>query len=110
MKSLIKSIVSTGLLFVAFLLMSADYERTDLVNDNKDSANIAIIQFTVQGLDSANVAWVQDRLDTVKGITFNFACWADTIIFIEYDSLKTNECRLKEVIKKLGYNPKPREL
>lgn len=108
MKNLITSIVSTGLLFVAFLLMSADYQRSDLIYDNKDSANIAIVQFTVHGLDSANVSWVQDRLDTVKGITFNFACWADTIIFIEYDSLTTTETRLKEVIKKLGYEPKLR--
>lgn len=111
MKYLLKNLFAAAIIFFAFLLASADFawSTKSPFYDGKDSANITFVQFTVLGLDSAHVPWVQDRLDTVRGITFNFACWADTVIFIEYDSLKTNEARLKEVIKKLGYNPVVRE-
>jgi hypothetical protein len=111
MTHLFKNIFAASMIVSAFLLASADnaWSTKSHFIDGKDSANITFVQFTVLGLDSAHVPWVQERLDTVEGITFNFACWADTVIFIEYDSLKTNEARLEEVIKKLGYNPVVRE-
>jgi len=111
MTNLLKNIITATILFSIFLFALAEYgwSSKPYFYDGKDSTNITFVQFTVLGLDSASIGWVQDRLDTVAGVTFNFACWADTVIFIEYDSLLTNQAKLKEVIKKLGYNPKVRE-
>lgn len=110
MRNLVKNFLPTAFITIAFVLVSAAYEPPlqPVRADNADSANIAIAEFTVLGMDSSTVGWVQERLDTVEGIHFNFACWADTIIFIEYDSLKTDKEKLMGVIKKLGYHPKPK--
>ena len=111
MNNQIKNILTTIILLLVVFMAVANYKRDNKpeLPDGKDSTNIAIVQFTVLGMDSARVGWVQDRLDTVTGITFNFACWADTIIFIEYNSLKTNETKLEKAIKQLGYHPKVRK-
>jgi hypothetical protein len=45
-------------------------------------------------------------LDATDGVVFNFACWSDTVVFIEYDSLLTDKYRLMHVIEGLGYQPK----
>lgn len=110
MRYLVKNFLPIAFIISALVLISAGYEpsRQPLVGDDADSANVAIAEFTVLGMDSSTVGWVQERLDTVEGIHFNFACWADTIIFIEYDSLKTDEEKLMGAIKKLGLLPKPR--
>jgi hypothetical protein len=111
MKYLLKILITATIFFSIFLMAPTEYgwSSKPYFYDGKDSTNITFVQFTVLGLDSASIGWVQDRLDTITGVTFNFACWADTVIFIEYDSLLTNQARLKEAIKKLGYDPRVRE-
>lgn len=111
MRKKIKYFMAFALLTISCFLINPGFSYSSHPNNtpDNDTTNIGIAQFTVVGLDSVSVGWVQDRLDTVTGITFNFACWADTIIFIEYDSLKINQDRLLNVIRQLGYNPKVRE-
>jgi hypothetical protein len=60
-------------------------------------------------MDSASVGNVQDILDATDGVVFNFACWTDTVIFIEYDSLLTDKHQLMDVIEDMGYRPEFRE-
>lgn len=70
-----------------------------------DTARIAIVEFTVLGMDSITITNVQDVLDTACGVNFNFACWNDTVVFVEYDSLLTNKYRLMNLIEDLGFVP-----
>jgi hypothetical protein len=73
-----------------------------------DSARISTITFTVYGMDSSTVAGVQDKLKATEGVNFNFACWTDTIVFVEYDTVLTNPKKLMKVISKMGYKAKIR--
>ncbi|NCA87040.1 MAG: hypothetical protein EOM83_16005 [Clostridia bacterium] len=68
-----------------------------------DTNRIAVVEFTVRGMDSLTVDVVQDALDTACGVNFNFACWMDTVVFIEYDSLLTDKFRLMSLLNSLGY-------
>jgi len=111
MKTFIKFIPVIVLIFVAsFSLTSNRPASVDFeYSGDSDTVNIAIVEYTVYGMDSASVGHVQDVLDATDGVVFNFACWTDTVIFIEYDSLLTDKYRLMDVIKNLGYRPKIRE-
>jgi hypothetical protein len=111
MKHLIKYIPVIVLIFVAtFSLTSSQLATTDFEYfGDADTANIAVIEYTVYGMDSASISTVQDILDATNGVVFNFACWTDTVIFIEYDSLLTSKYRLMDVIEEMGYRPKFRE-
>nr|NQU90755.1 hypothetical protein [Bacteroidota bacterium] len=73
-----------------------------------DTARIATVEFTVYGMDSLTIETVQDALDTTTGVSFNFACWTDTVVFIEYDSVLTNPDRLMHLLKNMGYPAKVR--
>jgi len=108
MKHLIKYIPVIVLIFVAtFSLTSSQLESSDFeYSGDSDTANIAIIEYTVYGMDPASVGNVQDVLDATEGVVFNFACWTDTAIFIEYDRLLTNKYHLMDVIEEMGYRPK----
>ena len=70
-----------------------------------DTARIAVVEFTVLGMDSITVNTVQDILDATCGVNFNFACWSDTVVFIEYDSVLTDKFQLMTVINDMGYTP-----
>jgi hypothetical protein len=59
-------------------------------------------------MDSSTVSGVQDKLKTTKGVNFNFACWTDTIVFVEYDTVLTNPAILMKAIIEMGYKPKIR--
>ncbi len=78
-------------------------------NDNNDTTNVTVVEFTVLGMDSISINYIQDVLDTTTGVVFDFACWSDTIVFIEYDSLRTTKYDLMGVIRSLGYDPKLRD-
>jgi hypothetical protein len=97
------------LLFVAAFLIMAFVQPT--INDDNsgdcqaDTAHIAVVELTVLGMDSITITDVQDRLDETCGVAFNFACWTDTVVFIEYDSLLTDKYQLMAVIQNLGYRP-----
>jgi len=110
MRNYIKYIPAVIIVFVAFfsLTSSQPLKADNGPTVNSDTANIAIVEYTVYGMDSASVGHVQDVLDAADGVVFNFACWTDTVIFIEYDSLLTDRYRLMDVIKDLGYRPKIR--
>ena len=73
-----------------------------------DTSKIAVVELTVYGMDSLTINDVQDRLEETCGVSFNFACWADTMVFIEYDSTLTDPVRLMAVIGEMGYRPKVR--
>lgn len=68
-----------------------------------DTNRIAVVEFTVHGMDSLTIDVVQDALDTACGVNFNFACWMDTVVFIEYDSLLTDKFRLMSLLNAMGY-------
>lgn len=70
-----------------------------------DTARIAVLELTVLGMDSITITDVQDRLDETCGVSFNFACWSDTMVFIEYDSVLTDKMKLMAVIEEMGYQP-----
>ena len=70
-----------------------------------DTSRIAVVELTVLGMDSITISDVQDRLDEACGVSFNFACWADTMVFIEYDSVLTDKLKLMAVIEEMGYKP-----
>jgi hypothetical protein len=70
-----------------------------------DTSRIAVVELTVFGMDSITITDVQDRLDETCGVSFNFACWADTMVFIEYDSVLTDKQKLMAVIEEMGYKP-----
>jgi hypothetical protein len=75
-----------------------------LANDCQiDTNRIVVIELTVHGMDSLTVDLVQDALDTACGVSFNFACWTDTVVFIEYDSLLTDKFRLMRLLNSMGY-------
>jgi hypothetical protein len=73
-----------------------------------DTARIAVVELTVLGMDSITINDVQDKLDKTCGVSFNFACWTDTVVFIEYDSVLTNKLQLMALIRELGYTPSVR--
>ena len=106
----------TGLIFILILLLAAFYpvRATDRYpaggDDGKDidTSRLAVVEFTVCGMDSVTINYIQDALDTTAGVNFNFACWNDTIVFIEYDSILTNTPTLMGTLEKLGYPAKVR--
>jgi hypothetical protein len=110
MKHLIKYLIAVILIFIAgFTLTSSQPVKADnKLTGDPDTANIAIVEYTVNGMDSISVDHVQDILDATDGVVFNFACWSDTVVFIEYDSLLTDKYQLMDVIKDMGYRPKIR--
>ncbi len=111
MKHTIKYFSVVIFIFIAGLsLTSSQFAHTiSEATGEADTANIAVVEYTVYGMDSASVGQVQDVLDATDGVVFNFACWTDTVIFIEYDSLLTDKYRLMDLIKNMGYRPKFRE-
>jgi|GEM_PF-2117559 len=74
-----------------------------------DTSRIAVVELTVLGMDSITITDVQNLLDETCGVSFNFACWTDTVVFIEYDSLLTDKHRLMAVIENMGYCPSIRQ-
>ena len=104
-------------LFVTFAIVAAVFSATYQINasDEKQSAGgidttrISTVTFTVYGMDSGTVSIVQDKLKATEGVNFNFACWADTIVFIEYDTVLTNPAKLMKTIRELGYKAKIRK-
>lgn len=70
-----------------------------------DTSRIAVVELTVRGMDSITITDVQERLDETCGVSFNFACWADTMVFIEYDSVLTDKFKLMAVIEAMGFQP-----
>ena len=103
-------------LFVAVMLLMAFFSATYQINassekyfDGKiDTTRISTVTFTVYGMDSSSVSGVQDKLNVTEGVSFNFACWADTIIFVEYDTVITSPAKLMKTIIEMGYKPKIR--
>ena len=100
------------LLFVAAFLNLA-FVKPASFNDGSDdcqadTSRIAVVELTVLGMDSITITDVQNLLDETCGVNFNFACWTDTVVFIEYDSLLTNKYQLMAVIENMGYRPSVR--
>jgi len=104
-------------LFVAVMLIMAFFSATYQINASSekyfdgdiDTTRISTVTFTVYGMDSSSVSGVQDKLNVTEGVSFNFACWADTIIFVEYDTVLTNPTKLMKAIIEMGYKPKIRK-
>ncbi|MCX6257310.1 MAG: hypothetical protein NTW49_05350 [Bacteroidia bacterium] len=70
-----------------------------------ENPNLVDITFKVIGMDSISINKVQDALSKTEGISRNFACWTDTVVFVEYDvSLITKE-KIMSVIKDTGFTP-----
>ncbi len=97
------------LLFIAAFLSLAFAKPAPFDNNSDDcladTSRIAVVELTVLGMDSITITDVQNRLDETCGVSFNFACWTDTVVFIEYDSLLTDKFRLMAVIENMGYRP-----
>ena len=110
MKKLVLNIIVV--LVVILSAFSATYQLNASSNlflkDGIDSTRISTVTFTVIGMDSSTVSGVQDKLKATKGVNFNFACWTDTIVFVEYDTVLTNPKKLMKVINKMGYKAKIR--
>ncbi len=103
LKPLFFVVILAGIFSLAFVSPNDNFN-----GDNEckpDTARIAVVEFIVPGMDSATVTDVQNRLDATCGVSFNFACWADTVVFVEYDSLLTNKRILMAVIEEMGYEP-----
>jgi len=104
-------------LFVALILVVSFFSATYQISASSekylsgdiDTARISTVTFTVYGMDSSSVSGVQDKLKAIEGVNFNFACWTDTIIFVEYDTLLTNPDKLMKEIFDMGYKPKIRK-
>jgi hypothetical protein len=101
------------LLFVAAFLSLA-FVQPKINDDNSadcqaDTSRIAVVELTVLGMDSITITEVQNLLDETCGVHFNFACWTDTVVFIEYDSLLTDKYQLMTVIREMGYQPAIRQ-
>lgn len=107
MKLFFKNILPLG--FIAGIILTAFTFPNSVGeipgNCDIDTSRIAVIEFTVLGMDSITITDVQDQLDTTCGVSFNFACWNDTVVFIEYDSLLTDKFKLMAVIREMGYSP-----
>lgn len=104
MKWITNSFLVIALAFISFSFINKPSEPSGSGgNCDVDTTRIAVIEFTVLGMDSITITDVQDKLDTTCGVSFNFACWADTVVFIEYDSLLTNKFALMHAIEDLGY-------
>jgi len=107
MKILIRNILPL-IVFAGFLFTAFNYPASGGFNPgdcNVDTSRIAIVEFTVLGMDSITINDVQNKLDAECGVSFNFACWSDTVVFIEYDSVLTDKYKLMAVIRELGYKP-----
>jgi len=112
MKTSLKNLLTS--IVVAIFLFSALQMRSSGENSSPDclidTTRVAVIEFHVVGMDSASVNFVQDVLDTTCGVSFNFACWNDTAVFVEYDSLLTNRIKLIEVISGLGFKASVKDM
>jgi hypothetical protein len=112
MKVAIKNIFT--ILIIAVFLFSTVKMHSSVDNSTSDckadTIHLAVVEFHVVGMDSASVSFVQDVLDTTCGVSFNFACWNDTAVFVEYDSLLTNRLKLKNVITKLGFEASVKDI
>jgi len=67
------------------------------------------VVFKVVGMDSITVYNVQEALDETPGVILNFACYADTIVFVEYDTTKVCKKELISVIGTTGFIAKEKE-
>ncbi|MCF8365327.1 MAG: hypothetical protein K9H16_06070 [Bacteroidales bacterium] len=103
LKNILPVIIISGILLTAFDFPSIEGNYSG--NCDIDTTRIAVVEFTVLGMDSVTITDVQDKLDTTCGVSFNFACWSDTVVFIEYDSLLTDKHRLMAVIREMGFVP-----
>ena len=112
MQKIVKNI--PAILFTAILLLLISTGGIGKAGDagkcDVDTARITAVEFTVYGMDSITINDVQDALDTTCGVNFNFACWTDTVVFVEYDSLLTTPGKLMELIRTLGYQPHVRAM
>jgi hypothetical protein len=110
MKNISGNIFATIVLLTAFF--SATYQiqasSEKFFDGEIDTTRISTVTFTVYGMDSSTVAGVQDKLNITEGVSFNFACWTDTIVFVEYDTVLTNPTKLMKAIIEMGYKPKIR--
>ena len=110
MKNISGNIFATIVLLTAFF--SATYQiqaSSEKYCDGEiDTTRISTVTFTVYGMDSSTVADVQDKLNITEGVSFNFACWTDTIVFVEYDTVLTNPSKFMKAIIEMGYKPKIR--
>ncbi len=105
----IPALLFSGILF-ALILGTSAFKPVVPGNCDVDTARIAAVEFTVYGMDSITINNVQDALDTACGVNFNFACWNDTVVFVEYDSVLTSPDRLMKVIRKVGFTPSVRAM
>lgn len=101
------SIIAIFLLSTVEMHSSGDNTSNDCI---ADTAHLAVVEFRVIGMDSASVSYVQDVLDTTCGVSFNFACWNDTAVFVEYDSLLTNRLKLQDVIAGMGFETSVKDI
>lgn len=98
-------IISLALLTLSFVSAPETLSPAPSSDCEVDTSRIAVVELTVLGMDSITITDVQHRLDETCGVSFNFACWADTMVFIEYDSLLTDKLKLMAVIEAMGYKP-----
>ena len=100
------SLCSASLLVLTIMLISCHSNRPATITQTKIkeiNPNLADITFKVEGMDSLSVNKVQDALSATEGITRNFACWTDTVVFIEYDMLLITKQKIIEIIKSTGF-------
>jgi hypothetical protein len=112
MKIAIKNIFTISIIAVFLLSTVKMHSFVDNSSGDcqADTTHLAVVEFHVVGMDSASVGFVQDVLDTTCGVSFNFACWNDTAVFVEYDSLLTNRLSLQDVITSLGFEASVKDM
>jgi len=106
-KNILPFMLITGFLISGFHKPAAIGYNPD--NCDVDTSRITVLELTVLGMHSVSINEVQNILDETCGVNFNFACWSDTVVFIEYDSLLTDKYQLMAVIQNMGYRPSIRQ-
>lgn len=100
--------IKNSILFILILGLFASCNPVNKETEKKtiDSTRITTASFHVAGMDSITINRVQDTLQKVYGVTYNFACYSDTVVFVEYDSAIVTVKDLEEAIKRSGFQPK----
>lgn len=93
------------LIITLILLASCNPVTKDDQKIPIDSTRITTASFRVLGMDSITINRVQDTLQKVYGITLNFACYSDTVVFVEYDSGIVAVKDIEDAIKRSGFQP-----
>lgn len=105
---LLIAIVAMGFSFLIPVDIKGEIESPDN-SDTVEQVPLLDAVFHVEGMDSVSIYRVQDALTELEGVYRNFACYADTIVFVEFDSAKVSVDALIEEIARIGFKAELKE-